>query len=451
MHTTGDKDEFGAESPWTALKGVDAVRVAPAAGPIVATLTVPGSKSVSNRALILAAFAEGRSVLAGLLKSDDTWWCADALKRLGASVDFEGDSCTIEGIGRRRPVPSGRLHVGSAGTIARFLPGLLAAGQSGEWKITSSRQMARRPVGPLFEALRAGGADITSLENENCYPATVRGGTFRGGRLEMAGTVSSQFISGLLMAGPQAPKGLELHVTSSIVQADYVRITLNAMHHFGVDVAVNDAFDRFAIDPSAYRGRDMAVEADASTATYFAALAAVTRGDVTLNNIGSDTRQPDYGFFDILARLGCTVEKGAETTRVSCSGPLRGGFSIDMKPLSDATLTLAALAPFADAPITITNVAHIRHHESDRIAAIATELSRAGIRVEEHADGLTVHPGKPEFARHQTHEDHRVAMALAVMGAGGAGVELANPGCVSKTCPSFFDDIARLGVGVERR
>lgn len=448
MHTRGDAEILDAESPWTALKGVNAIRVAPASGPIVARLTVPGSKSLSNRALILAAFAEGRSVLTGLLKSDDTWWCADALGRLGAKIAFEGDRCTIEGIGRKRPVPSGRLHVGSAGTIARFLPGLLAAGEPGEWTLTSSRQMAKRPVGPLFEALRAGGADIRSLENENCYPAVIRGGTLRGGKLEMAGTVSSQFISGLLMAGPQAQDGLDLRITSSIVQADYVHITLETMNLFGVNVISNDDFNHFLINSSAYRGRDMAVEADASTATYFAALAAVTHGDVTLVNIGQNTRQPDFGFFAILERLGCNVKKGQGTTRIRCPGPLKGGFSIDMKPLSDATLTLAVLAPFADAPITMTNVAHIRHHESDRIAAICTELSRAGIKVEEHADGLTVYPGMPHFAVHETYEDHRVAMALAVMGAGGNGVELKGPGCVSKTCPSFFDEIAKLGIAV---
>jgi 3-phosphoshikimate 1-carboxyvinyltransferase len=310
--------------------------------------------------------------------------------------------------------------------------------------------MAKRPVAPLFEALRAGGADVRSLENENCYPAIVRGNTFRGGHLEMAGNVSSQFISGLLMAGPHAPEGLNLRITSSIVQADYVHITVETMNLFGVNVVTNDDFNHFLINSSPYCGRDMAIEADASTATYFAALAAVTRGDVTLSNIGANTRQPDYGFLDILARLGCEVKKGQGTTRIRSSGHLKGGFTIDMKPLSDATLTLAVIAPFADAPITMTNVAHIRHHESDRIAAICTELTRAGIRVEEHPDGLTVYPGTPRFAVHETYEDHRVAMALAVMGAGGAGAELKGPGCVSKTCPSFFDEIEKLGIGIKR-
>src|SRR5690606_972376 len=179
----------------------------------------------------------------------------------------------------------------------------------------------------------------------------------------------------------------------------------------------NDAFDRFSVNSGGYVARDLVVEADASTATYFAALAAVTRGQVTLKNIGEGTRQPDFGFLAILEQLGCTVTHGAGWTRVACEGKLRGGVSIDMKPLSDATLTLAAIAPFADGPITATNVAHIRHHESDRISAICTELARAGITVEEREDGLTVHPGTPRFAVHETYEDHRVAMSLSVMGA----------------------------------
>jgi len=448
MREGGNEEELDAETPWTALKGVRAVRVAPARGPIVAEVTVPGSKSFSNRALILAAMAEGRSVLTGLLRSDDTWWCADALKRLGAKVEFDGDSCTVEGIGRRRPVPSGRLHVGSGGTVARFLPTFLAAGEAGDWTVTASKQMMKRPVGPLFKAIREGGGDVRSLEAEDCYPAAIRGGTFRGGKLTMAGNVSSQFISGILMGAPQAPEGLELEVTGGIVQSDYVRITLDVMNHFAVNVAVDDEFTHFSVKSGDYVGKDMIVEADASTATYFAALAAVTRGDVTLKNIGQGTRQPDFGFVDILARLGCTVTKGEGWTRVQCDGPLKGGFDIDMKPLSDATLTLAAIAPFADAPISMTNIAHIRHHETDRIAAMCAELSKAGVKVEERDDGLTVFPGMPQFAVHETYEDHRMAMALAVMGAGGAGVELLGPGCVSKTCPGFFDEIAKLGIGV---
>jgi 3-phosphoshikimate 1-carboxyvinyltransferase len=449
MNPLPSLENADAETPWTALKGVHAVEVGPSKGPIKAEVAVPGSKSFSNRALILAGMAEGTTVLTGLLRSDDTYWCQDLLQRLGCAVAFDGDKATITGIGRTRP-HSDRLHVGSAGTIARFLPTFLAAGDAGEWSVTASEQMSKRPVGALFEAIREGGGEVISLENENCYPARIRGGTFKGGALTMAGNVSSQFISGILLGSVQAEQGLDLTVTGGIVQSDYVRITLDIMNHFGVNVEVNEEFTHFSVKSGRYMARDLAVEADASTATYFAALAAVTRGEVTLTNIGQTTRQPDYGFVDILERLGCVVTKGDTQTRIQCDGPLKGGFEIDMKPLSDATLTLAAIAPFADGPISMTNVAHIRHHESDRISAICTELTRAGIKVEEREDGLTVYPGMPQFAEHETYEDHRMAMALAVMGAAGSGNRLKEPGCVSKTCPGFFDILDSVGIATNK-
>jgi 3-phosphoshikimate 1-carboxyvinyltransferase len=441
-----------AATPWTSLEGIASIRVAPIGRPIVAELAVPGSKSVSNRALILAAMSEGASELAGLLKSDDTYWCVDALVRLGANVTFADDAMTravVVGIGRRRP-KQGPLHVGSAGTLARFLPPFLAAGEAGTWRVTASQQMSRRPVGPLFDALRAGGARIECPEAANRYPAVITGATFVGGRLAMSGKVSSQFISGVLLGAAQTRDGVELAVDGGIVQGDYVRITLDAMRHFGADVTFKDDLTHFRVAPTGYRARDLAIEADASTATYFAALAAVTGGRVTLANLGPTTRQPDYGFLAILERLGATVERQTDRTLIQGRpGPLKGGFSVDMRPLSDATLTLAALAPFADAPITMTGVAHIRHHESDRLAAMSASLSKLGIRCDEHPDGLTVHPGTPRFAVLDTYEDHRIAMSLAVLGVAGAGVELNEPSCVSKTCPTFFDILAGLGIATE--
>ena len=442
-----DASRDDALTPWAALEGVKAVRVAPLGRPAVAELTVPGSKSVSNRALILAAMAEGRTQLSGLLRSDDTFWCIDALKRLGAEIEVDGTSAAIEGIGRRRP-KQGHLHVGSAGTVARFLPPFLAAGAPGEWCVTASKQMSRRPVAALFDTMRQGGASIEHEGQAGCYPVRISGATFKGGRLNISGSVSSQFISGILMGAAQTAEGVTLDVTGGIVQSEYVRITLDAMAHFGANVTVEDDFASFRVSPVGYCAKDLVVEADASTATYFAALAAVTRGRITMLNLTPTTRQPDYGFLEILERLGCAVERKADRTTVACSGPLKGGFSVDMRPLSDASLTLAAIAPFADKPITITGVAHIRHHESDRIAAACKSLSLLGVPVEEHADGLTVCPAKPKFAKLETFEDHRVAMAFAVLGAAAEGVELLAPSCVSKTCPTFFEIIAGLGVGV---
>ena len=436
---------FDAESPWTALKGVTSIDVAPRREAVTGSITVPGSKSVSNRALILAGMAEGKTALTGLLRSDDIYWCAWSLRQLGVGVEIEGDLARIKGNGRKRPA-SARLHVGSAGTAARFLPALLAAGDEGEFKVTASEQMSSRPVGPLFDALRSGGAVIESLERDNCYPVRIVGGSFAGGDLTMSGNLSSQFISGILMGAPHTEKGIRLTVDGGIVQSDYVRITLDTMAHFGVGVSVNDDFSGFEVEPQSYVGKDLAVEADASTATYFSALAVATGGDITLQNIGENTRQPDYAFHAILELMGANVTRGAGQTRVQMSGPIRGGFELDMRPLSDASLTVAALAPFADGPITITNVAHIRHHESDRISAMCQSLSKLGIKVEEREDGMKIFPGTPQPATLDTFEDHRMAMSLAVLGIAGNGVRLNNPGCVSKTCPTFFEDLAKLGV-----
>ena len=447
MKLADDDIEYeDSATPWTALRGVKSIRIAPVRNPINADIIVSGSKSVSNRALILAGMATGKTRLEGLLRSDDTWWCADVLRRLGCSVRFEGTSAGIEGVGDRG-AKSSDLHVGSAGTISRFLPPVLAAGRAGKWKITASKQMSSRPVGPLFDALRAGGGTIDCLKGENTYPAIVHGNSFKGGAITMSGAVSSQFISGILMGGGLAEKGLDLTVEGGIVQSEYVQITLDVMAHFGVETKVERDFTSFRVEPGSYEAKDMMVEADASTATYFAALAAVTRGNVRLANIGKNTRQPDYGFLDILARMGCEISKGETASTIKMNGQLRGGFSVDMRPLSDATLTLAAIAPFADGPIHMYGVAHIRHHECDRISAMCASLAKLGIKVEEHDDGMSVYPGIPEFGIMDTFEDHRMVMALAVLGVAGNGIELLDPGCVSKTCPSFFEQLEQIGIG----
>ncbi|MBB4265062.1 3-phosphoshikimate 1-carboxyvinyltransferase [Roseospira visakhapatnamensis] len=442
--------EGRGQSPWSALAGVPHLDVAPHRAPITATLALPGSKSYSNRALILAAMADGRSTLGGLLRSDDSYWCIEALGRLGAAVTVERDTAIVMGLGRRRPLADARLYIGSAGTSARFLPGLLAAGDGGRVTLDASRQMRARPMAPLLEALRSMGAAITCPLTADAPPLDIAGGTLRGGAVTMSGAVSSQFISGVLMAGPLAPEGVHVTIPDHVVQKDYVAMTLDMMATFGASVAVNTDLTDMRVDPGAYRPTDVMLEADASTATYFFALAAVTGGHVTVTNVGTATRQPDLRLIDILERMGCAVTRAPG--QVSVAGPeggrLAGGFDVDMRPLSDATLTLAAIAPFADGPIAIHNVAHIRNHESDRIAVICRALADLGIRVEERPDGLTVHPGRPTAGVMDTHDDHRVAMALAVLGVAGEGLRLRDPGCVSKTCPPFFDLLAGLGVGV---
>jgi len=443
------ESEGSGLSPWSALVDVPHVDVAPCPLPVNATLALPGSKSYTNRALLCAAMAEGRSELSGILRSDDSYWCLDSLQRLGVGIRVEGERVTVDGIGRRRPIGSAALYIGSAGTAARFLPGLLAAGQAGRFTMDASRQMRSRPMAPLLAALRALGADITCPRTTDAPPLDIVGGSLAGGTVTMSGALSSQFISGVLMAGPLAPRGVRVLIEDHVVQQDYVAMTLDMMGAFGATTRHDETLRHMSVAPGGYSCVDLTLEADASTATYFLALAAVTKGTVTISNLGRATRQPDLRFVEVLERMGCWVIH--EPHRVTVSGPdqLRGNLDVDMRPMSDATLTLAAISPFADGPVAIHGVEHIRRHESDRIAVICRALSELGVPVEERADGLTVYPADPVWATLETHEDHRVAMSLAVLGAAANGVRLLEPGCVSKTCPPFFSLLADLGLGVQ--
>ncbi|PYI52088.1 3-phosphoshikimate 1-carboxyvinyltransferase [Paenibacillus flagellatus] len=443
-----------ARSPWSSLDGVAEAELHPpdasAGGPAV-RLAAAGSKSVTNRVLLLAAMAEGTSVVRNVLRSDDTYWCIDALKRLGVPIDVSADAVRIVGTGGDWPNRSGTLYAGAAGTVARFLPGVLAASERGEWRLEGSRSLSDRPVGPLVEALGRIGADIRCEAEPGRLPLAVSAKGLRGGRVVLSGGLSSQFISGVLMASPYAAGPTEIVVPDGIVQHAYVGITVDLMKRFGVTVEHDERYGRLAVKPGRYAAQDTAVEADASTACYYLAFAALTGRSVRVDNLPPETRQPDAGFVRLLERMGCAVDEtgGGVEVRGPAGGRLRGGFAVSMKEMSDQTMTLAALAPFADGPIAIGDVAHIRGHECDRIAATCESLRRLGIDAEERRDGLTIRPGTPKpSGALPTYDDHRMAMSLALIGARVPGVRLLDPGCVSKTNPPFFDELRRLGMGV---
>lgn len=435
-----------SRSPWATLKTVQTAHIAPIKQPVRHHFMIPGSKSLTNRALLLAAAAKGESTIKNFLKSDDAYWGFDALRKFGCHVDVHGYDARITPPLKKQN--GGEVFLGSAGTLARFLPGMLCKIAEGQWIINASEQLCGRPMQPLFKGLQSLGADLAYIKKADHYPISLSATHLRGGVIELPGHISSQFISGLLMAAPLAKEAVTLHVTSEIVQKDYVQLTLDAMEAFGVSVKIKGDYAVMTTRPQKYQGCVYEIEGDASTASYFAALAAVTNGDVMLDNIGTDNTQPDLLFLDILERMGCVLERSAKTTRIRGSAKLKGGFEIDMKPMSDTALTLAAVAPFADAPITIRNVAHIRKHESDRIHVICEALQQMGVKVEEFEDGMTIHPAKPKDAVLETHDDHRVAMALSLTGLGGQGVSLKDPGCVSKTCPIYFDMLEEAGIGV---
>ncbi|WP_248925135.1 3-phosphoshikimate 1-carboxyvinyltransferase [Paenibacillus hamazuiensis] len=444
-----DEPDRGTRSPWSRYNETQEVLILPAAGPVDAAIRVPGSKSLTNRALIMAALAEGTSRLEGLLKSDDSYWCVDSLRRLGVGIDVSDDTAVVEGAGGQWPVPHGALYVGAAGTVARFLPGALLAG-SGEWSVSGGRRLSERPLAPLLEALARLGADIRCEREAGCLPLTVRAsGGLPGGETAISGAVSSQFLSGLLIAAPYAKAPVTIRVEGGVVQRDYVEMTLDMMRRFGVRPEVRDEGRSFVVVPGRYQPGEYRLEPDVSTCCYYWALAALTNGRIRIDGISAETRQPDIEMLDILERMGCAVTKSADFVEVQGTPKPKGGFTVSMKRWSDQTLTMAALACFADGPVTLTDAAHIRHHECDRIAAICTELRKLGIRVEEREDGLTVHPGQPRPALLDPQDDHRMAMSLALIGAKAGGVRIADPSCVAKTCPDYFDQLAALGVNVQ--
>ncbi|WP_072330896.1 MULTISPECIES: 3-phosphoshikimate 1-carboxyvinyltransferase [unclassified Paenibacillus] len=437
-----------ARSPWSKNNDKATVEVMPPGKPVEGTLRLSGSKSLTNRALITAALAEGTSRLEGILKSDDSYWCMNSLTKLGIRVHLVGETVWVEGCAGSWPMSSGDLYVGSAGTVARFLPGALAIGR-GRWNLTGSKRMSERPLLPLLDALSKLGARIEDKKVNRTLPFAIETSGLRGGDISLPGSTSSQFISGLLLAAPYTKEPLTIFIDGGIVQRDYVEMTLEMMRTFGIHAQFSDDGHSISIHTGKYQAQSIQLEPDVSTCCYFWSIAAMTGGRIRIEGIRAATRQPDIEFLTVLERMGCRVIRGDHFIEVAGSRQLRGGFTLSMQKWSDQTLTIAAMAVFADGPVTLTDAAHIRQHECDRIAAICSELRKLGIHVEEHYDGLTVYPGRPEPALLDSHDDHRMAMALSLIGLRAEGIRIMDPGCVSKTCPDYFERLSDLGIPIE--
>jgi 3-phosphoshikimate 1-carboxyvinyltransferase len=426
----------------------DVLAPRPAAGPIDATVAVPGSKSITNRALLVAALADGPSELTGALHSDDTRYMAAALNALGVPVETDevGARFVVQGGGGTFPVAAGDLFVGNAGTAMRFLTAALPLGR-GFYRIDGVPRMRQRPIQPLLGALRDLGADAASELGTGCPPVVVRAGGLPGGRCAMAGNASSQYFSALLLVGPYAARGIEVEVVGDLVSKPYLPMTAAVMAAFGVAAELDTAaWRRLAVRPGQrYTGRAYAVEPDASNASYFFAAAAVTGGRVRVEGLGRRSTQGDLRFVDVLAAMGATVEEtdAAVEVRGPAGGRLRG-VDLDLGAISDTAQTLAAIAPFAEGPTTIRGVAHARLKETDRVAAMATELRRLGQEVEEFPDGLRIVPRPLLPADVSTYDDHRMAMSFAVAALRAPGLRLRDPGCVAKTFPDFFQRLDAL-------
>jgi 3-phosphoshikimate 1-carboxyvinyltransferase len=417
------------------------LEVTPLERPPDATIRVPGSKSVTNRALIIAALADGHSRILNPLFSDDSYWLMDALVRLGIDVraDSERGEVYVSGQSGVIRTSGTDLFVGNAGTVARFLPPVLALGR-GPYSVDGVPRMRGRPVADLVDAMRQLGAAVDYAGKHGRFPLTVRGGGIPGGEARVSASKSSQFISGLLMAAPYAEAPVTL-LAEGRKEWPYVGITVALMRAFGVEV--DEAHGRFAVDPAFYTARDYEVEPDASGASYFMAAAAVTGGRVRILGLGSSSPQGDLRFAEVLRDMGCRVEIAPDSVEVI--GPDRlQGVEVDMNAFSDTMITLAAISPFATGPTTIENVGHTRLQETDRLSAVATELNRLGMKTQTTSSSIRIIPNtiKPGVVR--TYGDHRMAMAFAITGLVASGIRIGDPGCVTKTFPGYFGALESL-------
>jgi 3-phosphoshikimate 1-carboxyvinyltransferase len=421
---------------------IDRIEIQPC-GPVHGAIRPPGSKSITNRALICAALAEGRSLLRGALDSEDTRVMVHALQRLGLDVAVDLARCeiTIDGCGGNIPATTAELAVANSGTSMRFLTALATLGR-GTFRLDGSPRMRERPIADLIATLNELGAQVVSECGNGCPPVLVRADGLPGGTARIRGDVSSQFLSGLLMAAPYAQRGVELVVDGPLVSQPYVRMTLAVMAAFGLSVPAGD-LARFAVPAGRrYQARDYEIEPDASAASYFWAAAAISGGCVTVEGLSRGALQGDVAFCECLERMGCSVSYAADRTTVT-GGPLRG-IEADMNAISDTVQTLAAVALYAAGPTTITGVAHNRLKETDRIGDLARELRKLGATVEELPDGLRIIPGALRGAPIETYQDHRMAMSMALVGLRTPGVVILNPQCTGKTYPQFFVDLERL-------
>ncbi len=411
------------------------------------TVTVPGSKSISNRALVAAAVADGESRLRGLLKADDTDVMVRALRQLGVAVDTSGSDVLVRGVAGPLPAGNASVDVHYSGTTLRFLLPLLAAGR-GEFVLTGQGRMLQRPIQDQLDALAELGVAASSISGNGCPPVSLQAAGLPGGRTTVAGDRSSQYLSGLLLAAPLAAGPTELTVTGELQSKPFVDVTLRVMKEFGVTVE-RDGYSRFTVQPSSYLGREYLVEGDATAAGNFWVAAAVTGTEVEVANVGSDSMQGDTALLTVLEQMGCRVVLSGSGSVVTGppAGQLKGG-DFDLNDFPDQALALAVAGLFTDSPLTIRNVSNMRIKETDRLEALATELRRLGAGVEEGPDWIRVSPQTAyRSARIETYSDHRMAMAFAVAGLVLPGITILDPACVDKTYPDYWRDFALLQAG----
>ncbi len=408
----------------------------------VSSVEVPGSKSLTQRALIAAALATGESLLRGALIAEDTLRLMEGLKLLGARLEQDVSGIRVIGTGGVIANPDREIFLGNNGTALRFLTALVCLGR-GMYVLTGEPRLLERPVGPLVDALKDMGVKINC--RNNCPPVTVSANGLKGGQIALTDIESSQYVSALLLCAPCTAKGIELSLTGNIVSAPYIDLTVGVMKDFGAKITQTDRqLYRVGTQPI-YSGRIYDVEGDASSASYFFLAAALLRRPVRVYGIRRDSAQGDIGLLDVLEKLGCRIESGEAWVEVSAPGGLAAGdVTLDMGNMPDMVPTVGVLAAYRRGKTVITNAAHLRIKESNRLAAMASELGRMGIAASERPDGLIIEGGKPAAADIETYNDHRIAMSFAVAGLVTPGIEIADKKCVDKSFPGFWRELAKL-------
>jgi 3-phosphoshikimate 1-carboxyvinyltransferase len=421
----------------------DPLPVTPFDGSLDVTVSLPGSKSITNRALVCAALATGTSLLTNALHADDTEAMVEGLRALGATIhtNWAAGRLTVVGTAGRPIADVALIDARQSGTTSRFLLPVAGLGE-GLRRVDAGNRMRERPMGDVLGAVRALGASVHDVGAPDHLPVEIEGGSLTGGEVAVRGDVSSQFLSGLLLAGPAMPTGLVAHLVGDLVSQPYVDLTVAVMAAFG---AVVDRPDErtWVVAPQQYIAAHYDIEPDASAASYVFAAAAVLGGRATVAGLGTDAQQGDLAFVDLLEQMGATVERTASATTVIGSGTLHG-VDVDMAQLSDTAQTLAVVAAFADGPTRVRGIGFIRGKETDRIGAVVAELRRLGVEADEEPDGFVVRPAPMRPATVQTYDDHRMAMSFAVAGLRMPGIQIADPGCVAKTFPGFWQLLDEL-------
>ena len=408
-----------------------------------ATVRVPGSKSYTQRAMVIAALAEGESVLHDPLLSEDTLHLAEALRLLGADVRTEGAKMVIRGTGGRIAVPPRVIDLGNNGTAMRLLAGM-ASLNGGPIVLTGGRRLCERPMKPLLDALTAQGVRIETERGSGSPPVTIRGGRLAGGKIVLKDIGSSQFVSSLLIAAPFAASDTAIVLEGRIPSIPYIALTTETMQAFGAAVAHDGQGRYFIRNGLRYRGREYRIEGDLSSASYFFLAAALLKGHIRVENIKPGSRQGDIGFLGILEELGCTVVRGERFVEVSGGELPAGEIAFDLGGMPDIVPTLAVLCALRPGRSLIRNVGHLRLKECDRLEALVNELGKTGIVAEVIAEDLAITGGTPRGAAIETYNDHRIAMSFAIMGLAVPGMEIEGEACVGKSFPGFWSTLKSL-------